>query len=371
MKRIVITGGHHSSAIPILTELKHRIPDVEIHWIGHKHSSAGDKNPTLEYREITSLGYPFKISIAGKFWKTLNPLMLVRIPLGFMQAFFYLMRLRPDFILSFGGYIAVPVVIVGKFFGIPSVTHEQTAVAGVANRLLSKFVNRVLYTWDDSLEFFKGVPVAKTGLPLRESIYKDATDEFVVNEALPTIYITGGKTGSHMLNQAVMNNLEELLKFTNVIHQTGDHSAFDDYEALGQLYKKVSQDVPGIYVAKKFVLSDTIGEAYSKAHLVVARSGAHTCYEILALEKPALLIPLKWVSHNEQYKNAKAVHDAGLAEIFDEDHLNEKSAFLDSIKMTLNRISEYKLNSQGLVVQDAASRIVNEILNVHKETKKL
>jgi len=67
--KIVITGGHHSSALPVINKLKKKIPDVEFLWVGHKYSMKNDKNPTLEYLEITSMGIPFFDLKAGKVYK--------------------------------------------------------------------------------------------------------------------------------------------------------------------------------------------------------------------------------------------------------------------------------------------------------------
>ena len=138
--KIVITGGHHSSALPVINNLRERFSDVEIYWIGHRYSMKGDINPTLEYKEITDLGIPFFDLKAGKLYKTYNLGRLLKIPLGLVQATFLLLKIRPDVILSFGGYLAAPVVIAGNALRIPSLTHEQTVTAGYSNKLISFFI---------------------------------------------------------------------------------------------------------------------------------------------------------------------------------------------------------------------------------------
>ncbi len=152
--KIVITGGHHSSALPVIKELQEKYPEVQIFWFGHKFSAQGDKNPTLEFHEITALGIPFYHIHAGKFYRTLNPKRLAKIPYGFFQCLSLLIKLKPDAIMSFGGYLAVPAVLAGRLLGIPAITHEQTVVAGWANRLISKVVQKVLISWQESAKFF-------------------------------------------------------------------------------------------------------------------------------------------------------------------------------------------------------------------------
>ncbi len=318
-----MTGGHHSSALPFIDYLREKQPDVEILWFGHKHSLAGNKNPTLEYRQITSLGVPFIDLPAGKFYRTYNPLKLAKLPIGFFVALYHLLRFHPDVIFSFGGYLAVPVVLAGKLLRIPSITHEQTVVVGYANKLVSRFVDTVLISHAESAKYFPQKKVVFSGLPLRPAIFEVRSHAFEFHNDLPVLYITAGKTGSHKINVAVKRDLYDLLQHFNIIHQTGDHSAFQDSVDLGEAYRHIKNKVSGRYYVRPFVLDDEIGEAYAKAHIVMCRAGAHTTQELLALRKRALLVPIPWVSHNEQYLNAKTVADSGLGIILDEDSLED------------------------------------------------
>lgn len=365
MKRIVITGGHHSSALPVIRELKQRYPKIEIYWFGHKHALFGNKNLSLEYREISELGIPFYDLKAGKFYRAFNPLKIIKIPFGFLQSLYFLMIVRPEAILSFGGYLAVPVVLSGKILGIKSITHEQTVVLGYANKLISKFVDRVVYAWPQSEIYFPKEKSTMVGLPLRNEIFEVKSDIFEVKESLPTIYITAGKTGSHLINQAIENNLEEFLAKFNLIHQTGDYSKYNDYQKLQNKYKLIRNKVVGNYYPEKFIFGDNIGEVFSKADLIISRSGAHICYEVLALNKPAIFIPLPNVSHNEQYENASKVKELGLAEIFSQADLSQNN-FLEFILDFVKNIDKYKLSNNNVVVKNSSQKIVDELEKILK-----
>ena len=348
--KIVITGGHHSSAVPVIKKLRESYPQAELIWFGHKFSALGDKNPTLEFHEITALGLPFYHIHAGKFYRTLNIKRLAKIPFGFFQCLGLLIKLKPDAILSFGGYIAVPTVLAGRILGIPAVTHEQTVVAGWANRLISKVAQKVLISWRESEKYFPKDKVVFVGLPLRKEIFEIRSNSFVFDNTLPVVYITTGKIGSHIINRTVGECLAELLKVCNVIHQVGDNSVYNDFEKLDKLYEDIkrggrsandpaprfsggglSEQMPapramlGVYYPRKFVLEDEIGEAYGKADLVVSRSGAHTTAELLELKKRCILVPIPWVSHNEQNENAKLLVDAGLGVILPEKDLSAQT----------------------------------------------
>jgi UDP-N-acetylglucosamine--N-acetylmuramyl-(pentapeptide) pyrophosphoryl-undecaprenol N-acetylglucosamine transferase len=342
--KVAITGGHHSSALPVIEKLREKNPDVEIFWIGHKYSAKGDKNTTLEYREIKALNIPFFDLKAGKVYKTYDLGRWTKIPLGFLQAFYYLLKIRPDVIMSFGGYLAAPVVLAGWFLRIPSLTHEQTVVAGYSNRFISKFVKKVLISWKESEKFFPKNKIKFVGIPLRDSIFQIKSDSFNGNENLPTVYVSGGKIGSHIINNVMRESLGSLLGFCNIILQCGDNSVFNDHDLIKNEYEKIKDLVPGKMFLRKFVFEEEIGEALLKSNLVISRSGAHTIAEMLALKKPCLLIPIPWVSHNEQFENALMLKKYGLGEVIEEKNLNPET-LLQKVGDMLKNLSKYELNN--------------------------
>lgn len=367
--KVVITGGHHTSALPVIKELKKQNEDVEIFWFGHKHSLLGSKAETLEYKDITSLGIKFFNLNAGKFYKTYNLFRLIKIPWGFIQAFFLLIKVKPNVILSFGGYLAAPTVFSGWILGISSITHEQTVVTGYANKFISKFAKKILISWDQSRKYFPKDKVILSGLPLREQIYLSESSEFLIDNNLPTIYVTGGKTGSHKINNVILENMVSLLSKANIIHQCGDQSSTGDYEGLSNMYRKIQDKVSGRYFLKKFVTNSEIGEVFSKADLVISRSGAHIVKELMSLKKLALLIPISWVSHNEQYKNAKLLEQQGLAEILEEKNL--KKNFNIVVERMLENLNKYRIEKEEKLQNKKKPEkiIVKQLLKAAKNEK--
>jgi len=359
--KLLITGGHHSSAIPVIHALKLRDPDVDICWVGHKYSLKDDKNVTLEYKEINVLEIPFYELKTGKFYNNWNLRSLLKIIKGFVLAGKLLSELKPDLVLSFGGYLAAPVVFAAWLKHIPSLTHEQTLVAGYANRFIAIFADKVLISWQESKKFFNPKKTVYTGLPLRASIFTRSTNNFGSDNKLPYIYIAGGKTGSHIINTNVEGCLAKLLEIANVIHQCGDYSVTTDYEVLARKYEGMQNIVTGKYFLRKFVLEDEIGEVFSRADLVVSRAGAHITSELVALKKPSLLIPIPWVSHNEQNINAQYLVNIGLAGCLDEKSLSPE-VLVANIKDMLSTLGEYVLkNTDHTYTPDSAKLIVDEI----------
>lgn len=365
LMQIVITGGHHSSGLAVVKKLKEKGVNNFL-WLGHKYSMWGDKNVSAEYNEVKKAGIPFKELKAGKVYKTYHPLKLLRVPLGFLQAFWYLRQYQPDLIISFGGYLAVPVVLTGWLLRIPSVTHEQTTIVGLANRLIAKFAQKIFISWPQSQKYFDPRKVVLTGLPLREEIFTAKSDQFQFNNQQSVIYVTGGKQGSHIINEAIKLSLPQLLTKVNIIHQCGSSSLHNDFQTLMNLKKSLPTDLQEKYLVKDYYYQEEIGSVFATSGLVVSRAGAHTIYELAALAKPAIFIPIPWVSHNEQYKNARILVNVGMARILPEDQLNTDNLLkeVDYVLSNLPVLSQKALQAKKLIRFDAAEKIANEALKI-------
>jgi len=340
-KKLVFTGGHHTSALEVAKALK--IKGWEIVWFGHKHSMWNDKADSGEYREVTTAGIKFYDLLAGKFYRTYNPLKLIRIPFGFIQAMFLLLLERPDGIVSFGGYLAVPTVIMGWVLGIKSVTHEQTLVTGWANKLISHFVSKIAVSWPSSLDYYPKQKVVLVGLPLRPGILKTSSTK----SNKPIIYITGGKQGSHVLNKVIFSTIDDLTKKYTVIHQTGTSTVYNDFSESQKIknpeYSSFNYDSQqGI---NSLVNSD----------IVVSRAGAHTIYELAVLGRRSVLVPIPWVSHHEQDVNADMLVKSGIAIVLSENKLKSASLF-EAIEKA-SKLNPVKIN----LPTDATDKMVNLI----------
>lgn len=365
--KVAITGGHHTSALPVIDLMLK--DEVQIIWFGHRHSLKGNKNDSLEYKQIADRKIPFIDLKAGKFYKTYDPIRLAKIPFGFFQALYYLAKERPDVVLSFGGYLAVPVVIAAWVLGIPSITHEQTIVTGYANKLISKFAQKILISHEESRSFFPPEKTVFSGIPLRKALFEVKTDSFVFNDNRPILYITAGKTGSHKINQVVLECLPNLLDRYNIIHQTGDNSVYDDYHVLIRKREDLaSQKNLGGYYLRKFVMDDEIGEIFHKADLILSRAGAHTVYEIKTFNLPAVLVPIPWVSHNEQYKNALLLEDLGLGLILEEENLNCAN-LLTSLRSLQEKPPYKKRTALSEYTGEAAQIIYEQVRKIYEKKK--
>lgn len=355
--KIAVTGGHHTPALAVIEKLKER-GNFNFYWMGW--------TTQTEYRAIKKLDIPLLNLQAGKIYRTYSLRELARLALGFFHALYLLVKIRPRLIISFGGYLAAPVVLAGFLMRIPTVTHEQTVVAGWANRLISFFAKKIFVSWEQSMRFFSESKAVLTGNPVRRAVFEVRTTRFRFPERLSTIYVTGGKQGSHVINETVRRALSEFLSRYNVIHQTGSSEVYRDYQKILVLRDQLPKKLARRYLVQEYFGEDEIGAVFKAADLVIARAGANTVVELAALGKPAILIPIPWVSHNEQMENAKLLERAGLAIILPQERLSSSNLLKEVERMIgdLERYQERGREARKLINLSAADKIVDEIVKM-------
>jgi UDP-N-acetylglucosamine--N-acetylmuramyl-(pentapeptide) pyrophosphoryl-undecaprenol N-acetylglucosamine transferase len=350
-KKIIFTGGHHNSGLEVALLAKKN--GYEVVWVGHKFTSRGDKSLSAEYKEITKNDIEFLELKTGRVYKQSNPLEYLKVLLGFIQAFSYLLMHKPSLIFSSGGFIAVPVVITGWFFGIPTITHEQTVTAGWANRALSPFVKKILLTHQSSKKNFPSKKTIVVGLPLKKKLLDRAPK---VQFKPKLLYITCGKQGSHIINSSIFPLIPELVKKYTVVHQTGANTKTQDISKARRVKKSLGK-YASRYIHAPYFFANEAANYLRSAHLVISRAGAHTTYELCLLGKRAIFIPIPWVSHNEQFLNADLAIKTITGSIIQEKDLSPKT-----MMKTIKKIDKKKLKPVSkTLITDATQRIIKII----------
>lgn len=355
--KVLVTGAHFTPAVATIEELK-KIENTEIIYVGRKTTQEGDKTLSVESQVLPSLGVKFIPIITGRLQRSFTIYTipsLLKIPVGLLQALYIILSQKPDVILSFGGYVAVPIVITGWLFSIPVIVHEQTLISGLANKISSFFADKIAVSFEKSA--YKGENVVMTGNPVRHEIVKESLG---VNRnpppRWPTVLIMGGNQGSHVINLAVEECLDKLLRVAKVYHQTGD-SKYQDYE---RLYKKEGN----YYRVFKFITAE-YPEILQEADLVVCRAGINTLTEVALLGKPTLLIP---INNKEQKKNAQYFEELGLAKTLPQSKLSGKN-LLDNIKLMLNNLQllkEKAKEAKKMIIPNGAKRLALETVLLGK-----
>lgn len=365
-KRIFITGGHLTPALAVAQVLSSR--GHHIYYMGRKQSFEGDMALSQEYQLTHRLGYTFLPLTTGRLqrvWTEHTLKSLLKIPLGFIQSAIYIKTYKPHVILSFGGYLAVPIILTGWIWGIPAVTHDQSIVPGLANRILSAFVKRVCVSWDEAASVFSAHKVIMTGNPVRREIFK-TNKSLPVPLTKPLLYVTGGNQGAHAINTVVEKALPLLLKEYSVIHQCGNAAEFSDYHRLSKLKLQLPQDLAERYYPVEYIGPEEIGWVLNKSQYMVTRAGANITTEVIMLRKPVIFIPLPGSSHGEQEAHANYLlgHQAALL-ILQPDLTPER--LID--KLADLRISKTQIVRQlddlaGKMPQDAAVKVADVVESV-------
>lgn len=341
------SGGHIFPAIAAATALEDMDKAGEIRFVGGSRPID---------REIFSKSGYYYYSISSRN-RILNDL---------VSSFVILRKFRPDLAVGFGGYVSFPVLVTAKMLGIPTMVHEQNVFPGLANRLLSKIVDKIAVSFNGSNNFFvRKTGLIETGNPLRPALVKKGRQEVLAKLGLDdkkfTILVTGGSQGARFLNEAVTLALigmdEALCGKVQLIHLAGAK----DYEMVSSRYR--SLNVAG----KVYSFFSMMDEAYSAADLVISRAGATTISELALFGKPAILIPYP-SQKVHQLENAKFMEKNGAAIVIEQHDFSLdrfRSVILDLVadRDKLRRMSE----KAGLLSRpDAAEKLAREMINAVK-----
>lgn len=391
--RILITGGGTGGhAVPALATARaimeilacENAPEAsEPHWkpvfryIGSRHGVEARlaKEAGLDFVGIETGKLRRSRSIAGYFsWANIAD--AFRVPVGVLQALGEVYRFRPDVVVSTGGYVSVPPVIAAWALRRPILAHEQTVQIGLANRIIARFASRMAVSFPESLQELPAGLRGKgfvTGNPIRPVLFEGdrarAVERFgfdPADDALPTIYVTGGAQGSRMINRAVEEKLGEILSLARVVHQCGQQpSGEQDYDRLIAKAETLSPELRRRYFVTRFV-GEEIGDVYAMADLVLGRSGAGTVTEVCALGKPALFIPLVPTGGDEQTRNAQRLAQIGAAVVIKQDELTGERllAELTSLLSDRARLAEMGRAAETLARPNAAQDLAKAAIEL-------
>lgn len=306
------TGGHVLPARAVVDALRQRGAVAEAVWIG---SRDGLEREAASAAEIRFVAIP-----TGKLRRYLsleNITDAARVPVGVIAARRALRAFRPDVVLSTGGFVSVPTVIAARGIA-PVLTHEQTAILGLATRIDARFADVLAVSYEQTAREARRLHrhVLVTGNPVRTELTHGDRDRGLrrlgFDAALPMVYVTGGARGASPINQRVGAVLPDLLAQTQILHQTGPASANPDAKRLHDQREQLPEHLAQRYVITDFV-GDELSDVYAAADLVVGRAGAGTVAELAYVAKSAILIPLPGAGGDEQMVNARVLADAGAA----------------------------------------------------------
>lgn len=320
--RILFTGGgtagHIFPIIAIVREIKKAYPqgDIQFFYLGPKDKFASSS--------LSQEGIVMKTILAGKirrYFSFKNIIdILFKFPIGIIQSFFHIFVISPDLIFSKGGYGSLPAVISGKLLLTPIFLHESDISPGLANRIAGRLSLEIFTSFPiEKIEYFPAKKIISVGNPVRKEILKASPEEskklFKLAGGKPVVLILGGSQGAQKINDRILLVLSDLLENFEIIHQTGQANV---EQVRREAEVVVSKDLKKYYHPFSFLDEEELSSAYQAANLIISRAGAGSIFEIAAVGKPSILVPLPGSAQEHQLKNAYAFAENGAAIVMEE-----------------------------------------------------
>ncbi|MDR2898780.1 MAG: undecaprenyldiphospho-muramoylpentapeptide beta-N-acetylglucosaminyltransferase [Clostridiales bacterium] len=354
MKKIVMTGGgtagHVTPNIALFDSLKAH--DYNIYYIGSRNG--------IEKTLVQNCNIPYYGIDSGKmrrYFDIKNFTDIFRVIKGFGQALTLLKKINPDIVFSKGGFVTAPVVLAAKTLNIPVVLHESDITPGLANRINIPFSKAVCTSFPETKDHIKSKNVYLTGTPIRESLYggNPAIGMSMCNFSMnkPVLLVMGGSLGSVKINTLLRESLNDLLKSYNIVHLCGKNNIDPELtrkEGYAQ-FEYINEEFPHIF---------------AMANIVISRAGANSIYELLALKKPNILIPLtRAQSRGDQILNAESFLKQGFSKVLYEENITAESFRLEIIDLYSNR-EKYIETMDSSRLSDGVSEVTKVILRYTK-----
>lgn len=310
MKKILLTGGgtagHVTPNIALLPSLQKA--GYEVAYMG---SYEG-----IEKKLIADFDIPYYGIATGKFRRYLDiknftdPFRVIK---GYGEARKYLKTFRPDVVFSKGGFVSVPVVRAAASLKIPCIIHESDMTPGLANKLCIPVASKVCCNFPETLKSLPENKAVLTGSPIRAELAQGNKllglnmCGFSFNK--PIILVMGGSLGAANVNRAVREALPKLLEDFQIVHLCGKDKV-----------DNLLLTTPG-YKQFEYIKSE-LKDLFAMADIVISRAGANAICELLALQKPNILIPLPAASsRGDQILNAESFASQGFSIVIKEDEL--------------------------------------------------
>ena len=337
MKKIVFTGGGTVGHVTLNLLL---IPKFikegwQVHYIGDKHG--------IEYQEIQKSGldvtfHPVATGKLRRYFSWQNLLDGFKVVWGIFQSLGIMLKVRPQALFSKGGFVSVPPVIAARLSGVPVYVHESDLSIGLANKIAYKCATKMYSTFEQSSSLTKIEHVgAVTKVGGTKSDLPQELEEIrqYFDKELPTLLFVGGSAGAKVFNDFVSQNQATLTERYNVINLTGD----------------ASLDVLSDRLFRRAYVTDLYQPLMDLADVVVTRGGSNTIFELLAMAKLHIIVPLgREASRGDQIENADYFVKKGYAKQLAEEQLDMSNlqTALDDLLANQGSYHQAMQNSQEI-----------------------
>ncbi len=353
------TGGHIYPALTLIDAIKNKKPDAEFLYVGTEKGLEADIVPKagINFTALKLEGGLERRFTLENISRAANAVWSIKHASDIVKNF------KPNAVVGTGGYVCGPILLAASLMKVPTLIQEQNAVAGVTNKILSKFVDKIAVGTRDALKNFPPNKTIYTGNPIRKEVLaakkSDGLKEFGFTEDKPIVLISGGSRGARSINNAMIDVLKSAAQKNSAqfLHVTGK-GEFDS------VMKKLSDlDAPNIKIVPYLYNMPT---ALAMADLAVFRAGATGLAELTARGVPAILIPYPYAAENHQEFNAKSLVEAGAARMILNKDLTAEilSAQLEELLSSPEKLKSMAEASLSLGKPLAADEIADMILKL-------
>lgn len=353
------SGGHIYPALSFLDALKDKEKSAEFLLVLPKRAKekqmAIDSYPVSYISTETIKFSCCKDSILG----------IIKFIRGSIESLILLLKFKPDVVIGFGTLDSLPIVMLSWFFRIKTIIHEQNVILGRANRLLSKFVDRIAISFDQTKNYLKvdQNKIVLTGNPIRKELRVVERDEalrfFGFQDNKLTILVMGGSQGSNRINLFFLEALRKLENKSRlqIIHLAGSK----DLGILNEGYRNLGVSVKFLPFLKEMQY------AYSISDLAICRAGATTVSELINFKVPSIIIPYPF-AYQHQLANAQILSNFGVAILIKDNDLSADllTANIEDLIGNLNKITLMRAGYDKIPRIDSGSLLANEVLSLFK-----
>lgn len=354
-KRILImaggTGGHVFPGLAVAAQLTAQ--NWQIHWLG--------TSGRMEAQIVPQAGYPISfIDVVGVRKNGILTLLLApfKIIKASIQAHKVIQQFQPDVVIGMGGFASGPGGVAAWLNRLPLILHEQNAVPGLTNKLLSRIAKKVLTGFDNTFpaqRVNQNTKYSWVGNPVRSEFARLPVKS---NVDLPlNLLVVGGSLGAQVLNETVplaLAGIKQIKEQINVRHQTGAGHLTKVQDTYSQ--QAIASDC---YQINEFI--DDIPAAYAWADLVICRAGALTVAEVAAAGVAAIFVPLPHAVDDHQTKNAQTLVDVHGAYLLPQSELtaDKLQALLQEYVLSPETLIEMGKRSKTVARLDAAQKVAH------------
>jgi UDP-N-acetylglucosamine--N-acetylmuramyl-(pentapeptide) pyrophosphoryl-undecaprenol N-acetylglucosamine transferase len=340
---LIATGGTGGHIFPALAFIEDLPPEK------YGYLMLSDKR-ILNFKSQFPAGLHYRIITSSALygWPLQRLKCVFKILAGTFQALRVIKEKNPIMTVSFGGYPAYPVMLASALLGVPIVIHESNALLGAANKFFLSKAIAVSLSFQDTKGVEKADPskLYYTGSPIRKSVLSTRQVKYVKPKESGqfNIVVIGGSQGARIFSDIIPAALALLSakskRRIRIHHQCRPESV----EHLKYVYESIGVNAQ----VKRFF--DDIGRELKTAHLVISRAGALTIAELIAVGRPAILVPFAAASDNHQMANAKEMQDADSAWVMTEKEFLPQalSTVLADMMVNPERLSTYAAKARKM-----------------------